>query len=73
MKVSKYGVFSGPYFPTLGLNTDQKKLRIWTLYAVRVLNTPLGLFICCSTKTHVVLFHFVMTLFRFRGWTVLSD
>ena len=54
-KVSKYGVFSGPYFPALGLNTeiywteyvnlrskspylvriqentDQKKLRVWTL------------------------------------------
>ena len=43
-KVSKYGVFSGPYFPVFGLNTeiysvnlrirentDQKKLRIWTL------------------------------------------
>ena len=23
-KVSKYGVISGPYFPTFGLNTDQK-------------------------------------------------
>ena len=31
-KVSKYGVFSGPYFPACGLNTDQKKLRIWTLF-----------------------------------------
>ena len=31
-KVSKYGVFSGPYFPAFGLNTDQKKLRIWTLF-----------------------------------------
>ena len=30
-KVSKYGVFSGSYFPVFGLNTDQKKLRIWTL------------------------------------------
>ena len=30
--VSKFGVFSGPYFPALGLNTDQKKLRIWTLF-----------------------------------------
>ena len=49
-KVSKYGVFSGPYFPVFGLNTEiygkssysfriqentaQKKLRIWTLCAV---------------------------------------
>ena len=44
-KVSKYGVFSGPYFPAFGLicrispysvrmreNTNQKKLRIWTLF-----------------------------------------
>ena len=31
-KLSKYGVFSGPYFPAFGLNTDQKKLRIWTLF-----------------------------------------
>ena len=39
--MSKYGVFSGPYFLAFGLNTgknavrmrenkDQKKLRIWT-------------------------------------------
>ena len=44
-KVSKYGVFSGPYFPALGRsissysvrmweNTDQKKLRIWTLFTL---------------------------------------
>ena len=34
-KVSKYGVFSGPYFSAFGLNTenmDQKNLRIWTLF-----------------------------------------
>ena len=51
-KVSKYGVFSGPYFPVFGLNTerygvslhiqsewenmDQKILRIWTLMQWRV-------------------------------------
>ena len=32
---SKYGVFSGLYFPVFGLiqeNTDQKRLRIWTLF-----------------------------------------
>ena len=29
--VSKYGIFSGPYFPIFGLNTDQKKFHIWTL------------------------------------------
>ena len=32
VKVSKYGVFSALYFPAFGLNTDQKKLRIWTLF-----------------------------------------
>ena len=38
-EVSKYGVFPGPYFPVFGTNsvhilenTDQKKLRIWTLF-----------------------------------------
>ena len=31
-KVSKYGVFSGPFFYAFGLNVDQKKLRIWTLF-----------------------------------------
>ena len=41
-KVSKCGVFSGTYFPVFRLNTeiyaiqseytDQKKLRIWTLF-----------------------------------------
>ena len=34
--VSKYGVFSGPYFSPYSVrmreNTDQKKLRIWTLF-----------------------------------------
>ena len=30
--VFKYGVLSGPYFPAFGLNTDQKKLRIWTIF-----------------------------------------
>ena len=30
--MSQYGVFSGPYFPVFGLNTDEKKLRIWTLF-----------------------------------------
>ena len=29
-KVSKYRIFSGPYFSTFGLNTDHKKTRIWT-------------------------------------------
>ena len=40
-KVSKYVVFPGPYFAVFGLNTvsvqiqentDQKKLRVWTLF-----------------------------------------
>ena len=32
LKIAKYGVFSVPYFPVFGLNTDQKELRIWTLF-----------------------------------------
>ena len=31
-KVSKYGVFSRPYSVQMRKNTDQKKLRIWTLF-----------------------------------------
>ena len=34
-KVSKYGVFSGPYFSVFGLNTGKygpKKLRIWIFF-----------------------------------------
>ena len=31
-KVSKYGDFSGIDFPIFWLSTDQKKLRIWTLF-----------------------------------------
>ena len=33
--MSKYGVFSGLYFPVFGLNTEKygpEKLRIWTLF-----------------------------------------
>ena len=30
--MSQYGVFSDPYFPAFGLNTDQKQLCIWTLF-----------------------------------------
>ena len=30
MKVSKYGVFSGPIFPC----SDQKKLRFWTFFTL---------------------------------------
>ena len=32
-KVSKYGVSSGPYSVQIRENTDQKKLRIWELFA----------------------------------------
>ena len=31
-KVSKYGVFSGPYSVRIWENTEQKKLRIWKLF-----------------------------------------
>ena len=51
-KVSKYGVFSGPYFPVLDLNTeiyskymkntDQKKLVIWTLFTQWFAQTTMG-------------------------------
>ena len=30
--MSKYGVFSSPYSVRIQENTDQKKLRIWTLF-----------------------------------------
>ena len=33
-KVSKYGVFSYPYSVRMRENTDQKKLRIWTLMII---------------------------------------
>ena len=36
-KVGKYGDFSGPYFPAFGLNTYQKKLRLWTLFTQWIL------------------------------------
>ena len=31
-KEAKYGVFSGPYSVQIQENTDEKKLRIWTLF-----------------------------------------
>ena len=35
-KVSKYGVFSGPYFPEIGLNKEilygPEKTDIWTIF-----------------------------------------
>ena len=31
-KVSKYGVFSGSYSVRMPENTDQKRIRIWTLF-----------------------------------------
>ena len=37
-KVLKYGVFYGPYSVRVQENTDQKKLRIWTL--VTLLSSP---------------------------------
>ena len=39
VKVSKYGIFSGPYFPVFGLNAEiyggkygPEKTPIWTLF-----------------------------------------
>ena len=34
--MSKCGVFSGPFFPVFGLNTEQKKIRIWTLFTLYI-------------------------------------
>ena len=45
-KVSKYGVFSGPYFPGFGLNTDQKTLCIWTPFTQCLLH----IVFTCSSK-----------------------
>ena len=53
-KVSKYRVFSGPYFPAFGLNTGKcrpEKLRIWTLFTQWVAKwwlslEPLGIIAC---------------------------
>ena len=52
-KASKYRVFSGPYFPRFRLNsqrygvsvpkrenTDQKRLRVWTLFTQYELQLP---------------------------------
>ena len=33
LEVSRYGAFSGPYFPALGLNTDQKTKYLGTFHA----------------------------------------
>ena len=59
-KVSKYGAFSGPYFPVFGLDTGKygpEKLGIWTLFTqckcrkklmlLKYLNT---IFICPSLQ-----------------------
>ena len=31
VKVSKYGVISGPYFPVFGLNTERSYLSVFSL------------------------------------------
>ena len=31
--MSKYDVFYGPHFPVFGLNSDKKKIRIWSYFA----------------------------------------
>ena len=41
-KVSKYGVFSGPYSVRMREKTDQKKLRVWTLFTQ-----------CLSLRTYI--------------------
>ena len=52
--VSKYGVFSGPYSVRMQENTDQKKLRIWTLFtqcAGKVIQPTSN--ITCLTDLHI--------------------
>ena len=52
-KVSKYGVFSGPYSVRMRENTDQEKLRIWTFFmqwTVCSVATPLKLKTICRVK-----------------------
>ena len=42
-KMSKYGVFSGPYSVQISENTVQKKFRIWALFMP-----------CCSSRNETV-------------------
>ena len=51
-KVSKYGVFSSPYFPAFGPNTDQKNLRISTLFTQWLLFVALINIEQFSSKKH---------------------
>ena len=75
-KVSKYGVFSGPYFHACGQNTerysvspysirmrentDQKKLRVWTIFT----QWKSGMRYC------VINIHNIKPKIHFRGWFI---
>ena len=50
LKVSKYGVFSGPYSVRIRKNTDQKKPRIWTHFDATEIKILLRKKIIPSTK-----------------------
>ena len=57
-KVSKYGGFSGPYFPVLG----PEKIRIWTLFTqwydavnqIRFKNSMLRSSLCCYSDSYIL-------------------
>ena len=51
--------FSGPYFPVFGLNTGQKKLRVWTLFTqlmvqIQSIIKEVAKFLNIHRKTHVL-------------------
>ena len=58
-KVSKYGVFSGPYFPVFGLNTGKYRLEktpyLDTFYAVFLAQLLLEIYvnIACFSLTEI--------------------
>ena len=79
-KVPKYAVFSGPYFPVVGLNTpysvqikenkDQKKLCIWTLFTQGNLWKFQISFITCIGQTKIWRFSY---LFDLSNWPSQSN
>ena len=49
--------FSGPYFPAFGLNSNQKKHRIWTLF------TQCQLY---SLGKEILILKYISTVFQFN-------
>ena len=64
-KVSKYGVFSGPYFPVFRVN-----LRIQSEYRkIRTRkNSIFGYFSCCGTVVSIAVFEVAGITFFFWNW-----